>query len=167
MIDRDDARLLAHLVAHEIPFVVIGGWAVIAHGVVRFTADVDVLVRDDDATRGAVTRALAALSATTVNGVTLRETDAMPDQGWQVNTPLGRIDVLLEGPPPLDLDSVRAEAIATVFDGVPIHVAGLGHLGAFKRLAGRPRDREDLAELEALHGPLPVVALPGDDVDEP
>jgi hypothetical protein len=30
-----------------------------------------------------------------------------------------------------------------------------------KRLAGRPRDRNDLEELEAFHGELPIEPIPG------
>lgn len=165
MTDRDDAATLRHLVAGGVEFAVVGGWAVIAHGFVRFTADVDVLVADTAAVRAHVTDVLAAAGAVTVNGTPLSGGSQMPDQGWQVNTSFGRVDVLLEGPPPLDLASVLAGAVSTELDGVPIRVAGLAHLGAFKRLAARPHDLRDLEELEALHGPLPVLRLPG--IDEP
>lgn len=40
-------------------------------------------------------------------------------------------------------------------------VAGLASLVGFKRLAGRPQDRADLIELEAIHGELPVDPIPG------
>lgn len=40
---RDDGALLAHLSSAGIEYVVIGGWAVIAHGYVRATKDVDIL----------------------------------------------------------------------------------------------------------------------------
>lgn len=46
---RDDAAILAHLNAREAPYVVIGGWAVITHGNVRFTLDIDVLIPEDEA----------------------------------------------------------------------------------------------------------------------
>lgn len=98
----------------------------------------------------------------TLNGRRLEAGDAMPDQGWQVDTDLGRIDVLLEGPPPLDFASVHAGAIQTEMDGVPTRVSGLAHLVAFKRLSNRPIDRADLEELERiLEKPLPHLPLPG------
>jgi hypothetical protein len=49
--------------------------------------------------------------------------------------------------------------------GVPFRYAGLATLVAFKRLAGRPHDRLDLEELEAMHGPLPILPVPGLDTD--
>ena len=58
----------------------------------------------------------------------------------------------LSGP---DLDGVVADANAV---GLPYVV-----IGGFKRLAGRPRDRNDLEELEAFHGELPIDPIPGID----
>lgn len=161
---RDDGAILAHLNAAGVDYVVIGGWAVIAHGYVRATRDVDVLVADTPAIRGGVTAALAALHATRLDGTVLTAQMAMPDQGWQVDTHLGRVDVLLEGPPPLDLVSVKADAQPHVIDGTAVLISGLAHLVAFKRLADRITDRADLEELERILGqPLPRLALPGVD----
>jgi hypothetical protein len=42
-----------------------------------------------------------------------------------------------------------------------VRVAALASVVGFKRLAGRPQDRLDLAELEALYGPLPIEPIPG------
>ncbi len=159
---RDDGALLAHLNAAAVDYVVIGGWAVIAHGYVRATKDVDVLVADTPTVRRQVTEALAGLGATRLNGSALSAESPMPDQGWQVQTTLGRVDVLLDGPPPLDLASVKADAIPRTIDGTPVLITGLGHLTAFKRLAGRLSDRADLEELErVLERPLPRLPLPG------
>jgi hypothetical protein len=45
--------------------------------------------------------------------------------------------------------------------GQTIRFAALPSIVDFKRLAGRPQDRLDLSELEALHGELPVDPIPG------
>jgi len=161
---RDDGALLAHLNARGIDYVVIGGWAVIAHGYIRATKDVDVLIADTAAVRSQVTACLAELDATRLDGSVLSAERAMPDQGWQVNTRLGRVDVLLEGPPPLDLAGVKAAAEQHMLDGTPALICGLAHLVAFKRLSDRTSDRADLEELERiLQRPLPRLALPGID----
>jgi len=159
---RDDGALLAHLNAAGIEYVVIGGWAVIAHGYVRATKDVDVLVADSPTVRRQVTASLAEVGATRLDGTALTSDLPMPDQGWQVQTRLGRIDVLLEGPPPLDLAGVRANASMHTIDGTQAFVVGLAHLVAFKRLAARIQDRADLDELEQiLQRPLPRLSIPG------
>jgi predicted nucleotidyltransferase len=78
---RDDGAILAHLNNAGVDFVVIGGWAVIAHGYVRATRDVDVLVADAPAVRRQVTEALTALAATRLGGTVVTAGLVMPDQG--------------------------------------------------------------------------------------
>lgn len=159
---RDDAALLRHIAAHGVPFVVIGGWAVISHGFVRATKDIDLLVPDRDDVHQAVARAMAALGASRRNGSgAISAEERIPDQGWQLTTSLGDIDFLLEGVAPLDFATVDASALDNEMGGVPFRVASLETLVGFKRLAGRPQDRADLEELEAIHGPLPIVPVPG------
>jgi hypothetical protein len=158
---RDDAALIRQLKTHAIPHVVIGGWAVIAHGYIRTTRDVDVLVPDTPDVRRTVGVALHEVNGQTLNGKPLTANAVLPDQGWQLDTNHGRIDVLLEGVPPLDFESVRDTALEAELAGEPVLIADLAHLTGFKRLAGRPQDKADLAELEQLHGPLPILRIPG------
>lgn len=159
---RDDAALLKHIADHGIPFVVIGGWAVISHGFVRNTKDVDLLVPDRDRVHAASARAMSALGARHRNGTGVVDLDdRIPDQGWQLTTSVGDVDFLLEGVPPLDFATVDEVALDNEMGDVPFRFAALESLVAFKRLAGRPQDRVDLAELEAIHGPLPIVRVPG------
>jgi hypothetical protein len=159
---RDDAALLRVLQSHRIPHVVIGGWAVITHGYVRYTKDVDVLIPDTpDALHGAA-RAMSSVHARRLDGQAIAADTDMPEQGWQLDTDHGRIDLLLEGEPPLDFASVHSSAVETTMDDVTLRVADLAHLVAFKRLAGRPHDRLDLDELAALNGgELPLLSVPG------
>jgi hypothetical protein len=73
----------------------------------------------------------------------------------------GIIDIMRGGLPPLDFETVAEEALSVELDGQAVRVAGLRSIVGFKRLADRPRDRDDLLELEALHGALPVEPIPG------
>jgi hypothetical protein len=158
---RSDAALIRQLKMHQVPHVVIGGWAVIAHGYIRTTRDVDVLVPDDSVIRRSVGAALYEIDARTLRREPLPAEATMPDQGWQLETIHGRIDLLLEGAPPLDFESVHRSAMEAELDGEPVLIADLAHLVAFKRLAGRLQDRADLAALERLHGHLPIIPVPG------
>jgi hypothetical protein len=140
--------------------VVIGGFAVIAHRVIRATEDVDLLIPDDEANDARVLEALRALGADVDPGrLSGRE-------HLRVDTRAGQVDLLREGAPPLDFPSVDADALEATVDGVVVRVCGLASLVGFKRLADRPRDRLDLAELATRHGGrLPILPLPG--LDEP
>ncbi len=161
---RDDAEILRRLRDAQISFVVIGGWAVIAHGHLRFTKNISVMVADTSAVRRAVTVVLVVAGATRLGGDPLAVDQVMPDQGWQVDTEHGRIDVLLEGAAPLDFASIDKAAMTTEIDGVSIRVAGLEHLAALKRIAARPHDLDDLRTLEEVHGaPIGRLYLPGID----
>jgi hypothetical protein len=52
-------------------------------------------------------------------------------------------------------------AIAADYGGVEFRVAGLRSIVGFKRLADRPRDRNDLLGLTEVHGELPIDPIPG------
>lgn len=76
-------------------------------------------------------------------------------------TRAGIIDVMRGGLPPLDFDTVAGEAMAAQYDDVEFLIAGLRSIVGFKRLAGRPRDRNDLLGLGEIHGELPNDPIPG------
>lgn len=160
-----DLRLATSaLLAARARFVVIGGFAVIAHDYVRATEDVDLLIPADDANDGRLDHALARLEATWAGRV-FAAGELRNREHARLYTSAGALDLLREGAPPLDFDTVARTALsADLGDGV-FHVAGLESIVAFKRLAGRPQDRNDLLVLETRHGPLPIVPLPGLDVE--
>lgn len=164
MDQRDDAALIRVLRDCHVPHVMIGGWAVITHGYVRYTRDIDFLIPDSAEARAGAALAMSSVHGRRLNGQQIEADSDVPEQGWQLETDVGRVDLLLEGEPPLDFASVSASAIETSMDGVTVLVADLAHLVAFKRLAGRPQDRVDLDELAALNGGvLPMLELPGID----
>ncbi len=158
-----DAPDLAAIVAAAndagLPYVIIGGFAVIAHQYVRATEDVDLLVSGDRALDPALLRFLAAIGAqrqgAPVTELALRNADTL-----RVRSRFGLVDILREGIPPLDFKTVSDGALEVAFHGQVTRVASLESLVAFKRLADRPRDRLDLLELERIHGALPDTPLP-------
>lgn len=152
----------AAMVAEGGRFVVVGGFAVIANRFVRATEDVDFLVPDDAENDLCVLAALRRLGA-----VRLRDEEPLQDEHLlgqahlRVATEAGIIDVLRGGLPPLDYETVEKEAMRADFGDVEFLVAGLRSIVGFKRLADRPRDRNDLIGLAEIHGELPVDRIPG------
>ncbi len=143
-------------------YVVIGGFAVIYHGHIRATKDSDLLVPDGPEADTAVLRFLDR-----VDGRRLRDDKVlMPEdvagaESLRINSRHGIIDIMRGGLPPLDYDTVAKRAETTDWEGQTIRIAALGSLVGFKRLAGRPQDRSDLTELEAIYGTLPTDSIPG------
>jgi hypothetical protein len=82
-----------------------------------------------------------------------------------VNSRHGIIDIMRGGLAPLDYDTVSRRADTADWDGQTIRLASLPTIVGFKRLAGRPQDRMDLTELEAIYGELPIEPIPGLDTE--
>jgi hypothetical protein len=158
----DLAAITGAFLATGAKFVVIGGFAVVANRFVRATRDVDLLIPDDRRNDAACLAALTDLEA--VRERDGRTVDATMVEGaahLRASTRAGTVDLVREGEAPLDFATVEAGAHSADLGAGPFPVAGLASLVGFKRLAGRPQDRADLAELEAIHGELPIEPIPG------
>jgi len=151
------------MVAEDARFVVVGGFSVIANRFVRATEDIDFLAPDEDAENDR--RILTALRR--LDGVRLRDDEPLEDKHLigqthlRAKTDAGIIDVMRGGLPPLDYETVEKRAMPADYGGVRFLIAGLSSIVGFKRLADRPRDRNDLIGLAEVHGELPDETIPG------
>jgi len=141
-------------------YVIIGGFAVIANEYVRGTEDVDLLIGGDRSNDATVERFFEKIEARR-GGAAIPARAIAEAETLRVDSRFGQVDLLREGLPPVDFETVFESAIALDYHGQPARVASLASLVAFKRLAGRPRDQLDLIELERIHGPLPIEPIPG------
>lgn len=149
------AALLAELERTGIDYVVVGGVAVNLLGYERVTGDVDVLVPARPEAARQIQALLGRLGATRPDGTPLPGLLFDGEHHIRALTAHGLIDFIPEGESPLTFDEVRAGARRDELHGTAIWAAGLEHLVALKRLAGRPRDRDDLARLREAYGTLP------------
>lgn len=143
-LDPDFAEFCALLTAHEVRFLIVGGYAVAAHGHPRMTGDLDVwlMVASDNAER--VVRVLAAFGFAALG---LEADDfRSPGRVVQLGYPPLRIDLLtsVDG---VDFDHCWERRIDVPFDDTLVPVIGRDDLLASKRASGRP---QDLADVEAL-----------------
>lgn len=147
-------RILADLNRAEIRYVVVGGIAVIRHGVVRATNDLDVVVAADEVTATRLTGLIRTWGAKRPDGSP--EDRALPSAGWPLHlrTEHGLI-VLADQSPPLDLEGLLSRSDERRVDGVPAAICSLADLVELKRRGARPTDLEDLRRLEIAHGTLP------------
>ena len=118
--------------------MVVGGIAVIRHGVVRATKDLDVVVAVGDSTEEALGELMRRWGATRPDGSA--EDRRLPSPGWPLHlrTQHGLIDILAEQEPPLDLEGLLARADIRQVDGAPAPICSLEDLVAMKRQGGRP-----------------------------
>jgi hypothetical protein len=152
----------AAMVAEDARFVVVGGFSVIANRFVRSTEDIDFLVPDDVDNDRRVLAALVKLDGARLrDDAPLRDEHLIGQTHLRAKTRAGVVDIMRGGLPPLDYETVEERAKRADYGEVELLVAGLSSIVGFKRLAGRPRDRNDLLGLEEIHGELPIEPIPG------
>ncbi len=147
-------ELLRRLVVAELRFVLVGGLALSAWGVVRGTKDVDIVVDLEPENLERLAEQAVALGGSVQRPESLvgsaRSIVALLADGERVfiETELGPIDVVqgLEGVPAYD--ELRRRATKVEVLGVGVLVCSLEDLRAMKLAAGRTRDLADLEDLE-------------------
>jgi len=130
--------------AHSVVFVLVGGFAVGWHGVVRATGDIDFLYEQSSRN---VTRLCAALEEF---GAPAHLIDAdfllSPEAVTQIGIEPLRID-LLSSISGVSFETVRAGAVEADIGGLRLLIIGLDELCTNKRATGRIKDKEDLRRL--------------------
>ena len=119
----DFLDLIAALKTASARFLVVGGYAVAAHGHVRATKDLDVWVEPSE-------RDLAS-----------------PHYGFMMGAPPRRIDILTTISGVAFEDAWQGRLVRAVADGVEAPFIGIDDLLANKAASARP---QDLADIEAL-----------------
>ncbi|MDP9171940.1 MAG: hypothetical protein M3N54_15085 [Acidobacteriota bacterium] len=151
----DFEALLTALSRHEVACIVVGGAAAIAHGSARLTQDLDVVYERSPSNIDRLAAALAPLkpylrgapaglpflwdSATVARGL-----------NFTLVTSLGDIDLLGEIPGGGTYRDLAPNAVELHVFQTRCLCLSLPQLIAAKRAAGRPKDLEALAELEAI-----------------
>lgn len=148
-------RILDDLNRAGVRYVLIGGIALIRHGVVRATRDVDAVLDPARDNLEALRRRVAEWGATRPDGSPVVDGDLQAGRSIYLSTPHGELDFLAEPLPPLTYAELAARAESRRVDGIVAPICSLADLVALKRIAARERDLADLTDLEAAHGELP------------
>jgi predicted nucleotidyltransferase len=139
-------------------FVVVGGLALGAWGVVRGTKDVDIVVASDSDNLKRVAAVAVEIHGHVQAGESFfssRLSIAGQLAGGEqvaIETDLGRLDVVqgLDGVP--SYEGLHARSTETEILGVKVAVCSVEDLKAMKQAAGRTRDLADLEDLDASDG---------------
>ncbi|MCX5741848.1 MAG: nucleotidyl transferase AbiEii/AbiGii toxin family protein [Proteobacteria bacterium] len=143
----DFAAMLSELSAAGADFIVVGAFALAAHGNPRATGDIDIWVRP---TRANAERVLAALRRFGAPLFDLTVEDLADEQTvFQIGMPPVRIDILA-GIDGVSFDEAWARREMADLGSLRAPVLAVVDLIANKRAAGRPKDLVDVAWLEAL-----------------
>jgi hypothetical protein len=160
MVGSIEAVLAALNTAH-VRYLVVGGVAVVLHGHLRTTADLDLVIqlkRDNVLNSVRVLAELgyrprAPVRAEQLADASVRESwlrgKGLTVLGmWSDQHPGLEIDLFVEEP--FDFDRAYARAVTVALERTEATVVSLPDLVAMKRAAGRPVDLDDIERLEAL-----------------
>jgi hypothetical protein len=139
--------------------------AVVAHGYVRFTADLDLILDLEEENTKRALRALAGLGYQPRAPVPLDEfADPQKRHQWVRDKGLTVFSLFSHAHPATEVDlfvempfdfkpAYAAAARMEVGPGLPATFVSYEHLVELKRQAGRPQDLDDIAKLQAVRKP--------------
>jgi predicted nucleotidyltransferase len=151
----DFPALINLLAAGGVEFIVIGGVAATIHGSAHITVDLDVLYRRTPENIQRLAAALAPIQpylrgAPVGLPFTFDAATITRGLNFTLQTTLGDIDLLGEVAGGGTYDRLAPEAETAALEGHTFRCVSLRRLIALKRAAGRPKDLNMIAELEAL-----------------
>jgi hypothetical protein len=148
--------LIDVLVKHHVPYVIVGGHAVVFHGFVRSTEDIDILFLRNRDSEIALSHALAELDAHWISNEIDPKTKierihpvslsyVQSNRLLMVTTNLGFLDIFdyVPGLPEAPVEQLFNDAISVE----QYRFVSLGWLRKMKEAAGRQKDLLDLENL--------------------
>jgi hypothetical protein len=140
----DFKELCALFNAHDVAYLIVGGYALAHHGSPRYTGDMDILIRADVEN---ARRILAALAEFGFASLGLQIEDFSTEgRVAQFGVPPVRVDILtsITG---VSWEEAFASKESGTYGGIPVHYISREHFIRNKRAIGR---NKDLADIEAL-----------------
>lgn len=146
MLNPDFRDMLSALSDEGVEFMLVGAYALAAHGFPRATGDLDIWIRRSEENAQRVWRALkrfkAPLSRLTVDDL------KTPDVVFQIGVAPRRIDILTSIDA-VSFDVAWPDRKQVEVEGRRFAVIGRDHLLQNKKALGRPQDLADVARLES------------------
>lgn len=144
MLNRDFKEFIELLNSNDVHYLVIGGYALAAHGCPRYTKDIDIWLERTAENAKLVIKSLEQFGFASLG---LKESDFLePDQLIQLGYPPNRID-LLTSADGITFQNCYEHNVRLELNGVLVSFIDLENLKKNKKATGRT---QDLADVEAL-----------------
>jgi len=139
--------MLQCLADEQVKFILVGAYALAAHGYPRATMDIDIWVMPSAENAEAVLRALRRFGAPTdaLTASDLQKDDTI----FQIGVAPRRIDIITSASG-LIFDEAFARAIEIDVEGLRVRIPSLDDLIRNKKASGRAKDLADVEAIEAL-----------------
>jgi hypothetical protein len=150
MLNEDYRDILHALSEEKVRFILVGAYALAAHGYPRATMDIDIWVMPSPENAEAVLRALSRFGAPLHN---LTREDLLKDGTiFQIGVAPRRIDIITTASG-LQFEPTYRNSISINIEGIEVRIPSIEDLILNKRSTGRTRDLADAEALEALKNP--------------
>ena len=143
-LDKDFNEFVELFLEHNVRFLIVGGYALAAHGLPRATGDLDAWVWVNPENAQNIMRALNAFG---FQNLSLTESDfSKEDSIIQLGYPPFRIDILtsIDG---VVFDQAWEKKIVVELNGMNVPFIGREDLITNKKATGRPQDIADVSRL--------------------
>jgi hypothetical protein len=150
MLNEDYKDMLRALLDEEVRFLLVGAYALAAHGYPRATMDMDIWVLPSPPNAAAVLRALRRFG-TPLHDLTQADL-AREGTVFQIGVAPRRIDVITTASG-LRFEETFSRSTVVEVEGLRVHVPSVADLIRNKRATGRTKDLADAEALETLENP--------------
>ena len=147
MLNEDYKDMLHALSEEKVRFLLVGAYALAAHGYPRATMDIDIWVMPSSQNADAVLRALHRFGAPLHN---LTREDLQKDGTiFQIGVAPRRIDIITTASG-LQFEDAYEKSLSLNIEGIELHIPSIDDLIRNKRAVGRTKDMADVEALESL-----------------
>jgi hypothetical protein len=147
MLNEDYKDMLHALSEEKVRFLLVGAYALAAHGYPRATMDIDIWVMPSPQNADAVLRALHRFGAPLHN---LSKEDLQKDGTiFQIGVAPRRIDIITTASG-LQFEDAYEKSLSLNIEGIELHIPSIDDLIRNKRAVGRTKDMADVEALESL-----------------
>ncbi len=147
MLNEDYKDILQAFVDEKVRFLLVGAYALAAHGYPRATMDIDLWVKPSLENADAVLRALRRFG-TPLHDLTRADLVA-EDIVFQIGVAPRRIDIITTASG-LDFDEAFSRSMAVDIEGIEVRIPSVADLIRNKRASGRTKDLADAEALERM-----------------
>ncbi len=147
MLNKDYKDMLQCLVEEGARFLLVGAYAMAAHGYPRATMDIDIWIAPSVENSPVVLRALSRFGAP-LHELTLDDLQK-DDTIFQIGVAPRRIDIIT-GVSGLQFEQAYLNSSEIEMEGIPLRVPSLKDLIRNKKATGRTKDLADVEALESL-----------------
>lgn len=154
-------ELFEKLNSSNVDYVVVGGVALVLHGVVRLTADLDLMVHLEEGNLSRFVNIMKELGYRPKVPVNAEEFISAKNMATWISEknmkvfsffhpqkPINLVDVFAEEP--VEYALIKSDAVEIMSGNVSIPVVSVKNLIRLKEISGRPQDIADIAALKEI-----------------